>query len=122
MNKEDPKVQKAIYARRRLMLCADTFEMAIVNDLPHALMGRPLRQELKMRVNRIKKEIDEITSVLGREIMAGEQSMEKAKDFAYPMYTLINCLSSWAEDDLYDLVKQLNKKGPGYVTQSNNTK
>ncbi len=106
-SKLPPSIKKAFRARQRLMLCADILDIAVVEDLPPARLSKG---NIKMRINRVRADIDLITRSFAGEIMAGEEGAMGSKDFAYAFYVIINILKDWPDDELYALGKELQER------------
>lgn len=102
-----PSIKKAFRARQRLMLCADILDIAVVEDLPPARLSKG---NIKMRINRVRADIDLITRSFAEEIMAGEEGAMGSKDFAFAFYVIINILKDWPDDELYALGKELQER------------
>lgn len=107
-SKLPPSIKKAFRARQRLMLCADILDIAVTEDLPRAKMAAG---NTKMRINRVRQDIDLITKAFAGEILTGtEEGIMGSKDFAYAFYTIINILKDWPDDELYALAKELQER------------
>lgn len=113
MKTEKQLPRKALLARQQLMLCADILEMAITNELTQAILPRVPKNEIKMRLKRIRADAEAITRPLTKEIMAGDKGEEVGQEYAYAFYQIINYLRRWSADDLYDLVDKLKKQENG---------